>query len=157
MSLFALLRLIYAVCLTLTCIVGFGWGGRTERAGAMIVLIASLTTMMVERPGLFDWRDGRDGLIILDVLVLIALLALALRSRRFWPLWATAFQLIAVSSHLMMFLEPHRILQAYALLQGFWAYPIMLSIMSGSLMRSISIRAQPRNIASTASTPRSTS
>jgi hypothetical protein len=132
MSIFALLRIFYLCCLAVTCYIGWRRGGRSEKAGVLIILTASVLTIMVQQSSLFDWRTDRLTLIGLDVVVLFAFFILALRTRRFWPLWATAFHLIAVCSHIVIFLEPHGILQAYALLQGFWAYPIMLSIILGS-------------------------
>jgi hypothetical protein len=132
MSVFALLRLLYFVCLAATCFIGWRRGGPSERAGVLIILVGSLVTIAVQQPALFDWRTDRIALIGVDLVVLLAFLLLALKSRRFWPLWATTFHLIAVCSHLVIFLQPHRILQAYALLQGFWAYPIMASIILGT-------------------------
>ncbi len=132
MSIFALLRIFYVCCLAVTCFIGWRRGGRSEKAGVLIILVASLLTIVFQQSALFDWRTDRLALVGIDMLVLLAFFHLSLRSRRFWPLWATAFHLIAVCSHLVMLLEPRRILQAYALLQGFWAYPIMLSIILGS-------------------------
>jgi hypothetical protein len=131
MSIFALLRIFYLCCLAVTCYIGWRRGGRSEKVGVLIILTASMVTILVQQSTMFDWRTDRLTLIGVDVIVLLAFFILALRTRRFWPLWATAFHLIAVCSHFVIFLEPHRILQAYALLQGFWAYPIMVSIILG--------------------------
>lgn len=135
MTVFTLLRMIYVGCLIVTAFIGLRLGGRSERVGTFIVLAASAATVAVEHALLFDWSRDRSGLIAVDVIVLLALLHLALTSRRFWPLWATAFHLIALCSHCVVLLDPNRILQVYAFLQGFWAYPIMLVIILGALSR----------------------
>ena len=136
MSIFVILRVLYILSLGATCTVALRRGGRSERIGALIILLGSVFTLIVEQPGLFDWRNARTGLILVDVLVLVAFFMLALRTERFWPLWATSFHLIAVATHLTVFIEPRQILQAYALAQGFWAYPMLLTIIIGSLGQS---------------------
>lgn len=133
MTIFAWLRIGYAVCLLSTTMIGWVWGGRTERWGVAIIVTASLATVLVMATPLFDWRTGLGPLIAVDVLTFFALLALALRTTRFWPIWATSFHLIALCTHGAIHFLPDGLRQAYALLQGFWAYPIMLCIVIGAL------------------------
>lgn len=135
MNTFDVLRILFFCCLAATCTIGWRRGGSTEKWGVAMIAIASFLTVLVQESSFFDWRSDRLGLVAIDVILLVAFLWLALSSRRFWPLWATAFHLIAVASHVIVFLKPHRILQAYALLQGFWAYPIMLCIILGTRPR----------------------
>lgn len=133
MNIYFALRILYIVTLLVTCSVAFWKGGRTERLGALIILIGSGLTIWVEQAHMFDWRHERTGLVIVDLMVLVAFFALALQTNRFWPLWATAFHLIAVATHLIIFIQPPRVLQAYAIIQGFWAYPMLAAILIGSL------------------------
>ncbi|KTF69095.1 hypothetical protein ACNFJ7_13145 [Sphingomonas sp. HT-1] len=135
MTFFLALRVIYAAFLIATTVLGMAFGGRSERLGTMIVLTASLATIFIEIPMLFEWNSYRSGLIAVDILALIAFLCLALKSRRFWPLWATAFHLIAVCSHCVVVMGLSQTLQIYILFQGFWAYPIMVLIIFGALSR----------------------
>ncbi|WP_313536343.1 hypothetical protein [Sphingomonas sp.] len=135
MTIFLALRVLYAAFLIATTVLGMAFGGRSERLGAMIVLTASLATIFIQIPLLFEWKSFRSGLIAVDILTLIAFLYLALKSRRFWPLWATAFHLIAVCSHCVILMGLSQTLQMYILFQGFWAYPIMLLIIFGALSR----------------------
>ncbi len=132
MSFFLALRILYDVVLAGTCLFAFVSGGRTERIGAAIILIGSFLTWFAQMPPFFDWRYARGGMLVIDVIVLIAFFALAQRSDRFWPIWATAFHLIAVATHLVILVQPERVLQAYAIAQGFWAYPMLLAIVIGT-------------------------
>jgi len=127
------LQILYWTALAATVLCAFRLGGRDERAGAYIAIAATCLTELVELLPGFDWRVGRSGLVLVDLGTLVAFFALAQRSSRFWPLWATAFQLITVTTHLVVFLRPSRILQAYAIAQGFWAYPIMMCIIIGAI------------------------
>ncbi|WP_375380143.1 hypothetical protein [uncultured Sphingomonas sp.] len=133
MGIFLALRILYGLALAASCTFAFRHGGRSERHGAAIILVGSLLTVLVEGLPAFDWRYSRQGLVAVDLGVLVAYFVLAQRSNRFWPLWTTAFQLIAVMTHLVIMVEPRRVLQAYAIAQGFWAYPMLASIVIGSI------------------------
>ena len=135
MNLFLALRILYVATLVVCTAFALRHGGRSERAGALIIFVGSALSIAIQQSAFFDWRFARGGLIAVDVGVLIAFGALALRSERFWPLWATAFHLIAVTTHLVVFFEPRRILQAYAIAQGFWAYPMLFLIVAASAAR----------------------
>lgn len=128
MRLFLLLKLAYATSLLASCVYVGRHGGAAERAGIAVITIGSLLTIPASTMFGFRWDAARLNLLALDVLVLGAFLLIALRSGRFWPLWATGFQLIAVATHLAMLIEPRRVLQAYAIAQGFWAYPMLAAI-----------------------------
>jgi hypothetical protein len=65
--------------------------------------------------------------------VLAAVWAMTLRSRAFWPIWATGFQLAAVGTVLAMVWAPPAARSAFALALGFWAYPILAAILLGSI------------------------
>lgn len=135
MSIFLALRFLYGACLLVTAVIGWRFGGRSERWGVAIVVTGTLVTYIVMDPALFDWRSHRAPLVAVDTLALFALLALALRSERFWPMWAAAFHLITLCSHGAIYVLPRRLLQTYAVFQGFWIYPIMLCIVIGALSR----------------------
>lgn len=135
MTIFAWLRIIYAVCLLITATIGWRRGGRTERWGVAIIVTASLLTVLIMSAPLFNWKTRVGPLVAVDVATFFALLALALRTTRFWPIWATSFHLIALCTHGAIPILPSGLRQAYALLQGFWAYPIMACIIIGALSR----------------------
>lgn len=97
-----------------------------------IILVASLLTVIVTNSALFQWRTHRTPLIVVDALMLIPLVGLALVSSRFWPVWAAAFHLIALASHGAIYILPRGVVHAYAIFQGFWAYPIMACILIGA-------------------------
>jgi hypothetical protein len=133
MTIFAWLRIIYAAALLLTTVIGWRWGGRSERWGVAIMVAASLATVAVMGTPFFDWRSRLGPLVAVDVLALLALLVLTLKTTKFWPIWATSFHLIAVGTHGAVHILPISLRQTYALLQGFWAYPMMVCIIIGAL------------------------
>jgi len=132
LNIFLVLRLAYLAALVAACAFAFFKGGRDERRGAAIMIAGSLLSFAVQASPLFDWHLNRAALLAVDVGVLAAFFMLAQRSDRFWPLWATAFHLIAVTTHIVMLVQPERVLQAYAIAQGFWAYPMLVALTIGS-------------------------
>jgi hypothetical protein len=132
MTIFQALAILYATCLTVTAVIGWRYGGRSERWGVAIIVVASLLTVIVTNSAMFQWRTHRTPLIVVDAVMLIPLVVLALVSSRFWPIWAAAFHLIALCSHGAVSILPRGVVQAYAIFQGFWAYPIMACILIGA-------------------------
>lgn len=68
----------------------------------------------------------------IDIVALIALIWLTLKSDRFWPIWATAFHLLAVTIHTVMMLAPQITPWAFATGSVFWAYPMLLALAIGA-------------------------
>lgn len=135
MDVYLLLQILYDVTLIACCSYAIARGGRDERIAAAVMLAGSaLTVVAALLPG-FSWRTDRLGVTLIDLAVLGALFTLALRTDRFWPLWMTAFHLIAVATHLAILVDRERTLRAYVLLQGFWAYPMLAALMIGTRRR----------------------
>lgn len=132
---FVSLQLLYDIVLLGSCSFAIWRGGTDERVGAAIMLVGSAFTVASMLSPSFDWSGSRSGMVIVDLAVLAALLILSLRTDRFWPLWMTAFHLIGVTSHLAMLVETSNALPAYAMLQGFWAYPMLAALVIGTAAR----------------------
>ena len=132
MDAYSALQMLYDITLMATCLYAMSFGGGPERCGAAILLLGSGLTIAVEQaPGF--WQGERTELVVIDLVLLLAFTIIALLSRRFWPLWATGFHLDAVATHFLVTIEPHGILQAYALVQGWWAYPMLLAMTLGTM------------------------
>lgn len=131
MFVFLILQILYISTLLLVTAGVLRTGGSAERIGIGIMFVGSLLTWAVQASPMFDWASSRGGLLIVDLGVLAALFVLSARSDRFWPLWATALHLIGVSTHLVFMFSPERLLRAYAIAQGFWAYPIFVCLLIG--------------------------
>ena len=65
-------------------------------------------------------------------MVLAAFIALALRSKRFWPLWVAGLQLTNSMAHVMKAVDLDLVPRAYAAAAVFWSYPILLIIFIGT-------------------------
>ncbi|MET3723461.1 hypothetical protein [Sphingomonas trueperi] len=112
-------------------------GGKDERAGAIALFLASIASALAvwTVPVVQRLAPVQTTIFLIDVLLFCWFLWLALGSGRFWPLWATAFSLIVVATHVAHFATPAIVPRAYILAQGFWAYPTWLVIALGTLHR----------------------
>ncbi|HEX3886592.1 MAG TPA: hypothetical protein VHW05_03765 [Phenylobacterium sp.] len=102
------------VGLTITVIVcgGAFWkGDREEQTAAGGLLLSMMTTVLLRDP---RWIGTQSGAFAADVCLLVLLTWIALRSRRFWPLPAAAFQLICVGIHIARLVDPGVRAWAYA-------------------------------------------
>ena len=72
------------------------------------------------------------GIFAIDIVALLAFIHLTIKSDRFWPMWATAFQLLAVSIHTAMMVAPQITPWAFGTGAVFWAYPMLLALAIGS-------------------------
>ena len=112
-----------------SCIVAFKWGGFDERFAAGAFVVATLVSRLVNHSG---YGSTEMGVLMVDVALLATLLVLALRSDRFWPMWATAFQLVGTTVHVASMTESSTYAWAYAVGLIFWSYPVMIALMAGS-------------------------
>lgn len=82
-------------------------GGPPERLAAAIIvcwIITDVSYHLVFGPSGFERVDPVH--LVLDGGELVAIVWLALRANRMWPMWAAAAQLICVSGHIALFMEP---------------------------------------------------
>jgi len=124
---------ILYLLLLLGCVGLAMWlGSATERWGGAILFLESIASPLVAQPHHARWHSIEPGILLVDFLGLAAFLILAIRSRRFWPIWAAAFQLLVVAANLAEASRTSSKAIGYALNEQFWAYPmlILLAIVS---------------------------
>jgi uncharacterized membrane protein len=95
-------------------LVAFRKGAAPERLAAAIIgtwMGVDVSYHMLFGPSGFDRVDPVH--LILDTVVLVAITTIALRANRIWPLWAAAAQLICVTGHLAIVVQPEGIRRAY--------------------------------------------
>lgn len=109
------------------------WRGRSdERIAATVCVVASIATRFAISPLTERYSGVEVGLLLIDGAVLAVFIAIALRSKRFWPLWIAGLQLTSSLSHLMKVVEVDLMPRAYAAAAVFWSYPILLIIIVGT-------------------------
>lgn len=115
-------------------------GGRDGRWAAILVICASLLSIPAAHLGM-RWARTEVGVMGVDLLLLVALWDLALRSRRFFPLWMAGFQLVAVATHLATLIAPDFTPRVYRGVESLWAIPVIVSMALGAWLDD---RARPK-------------
>jgi hypothetical protein len=123
---------VYYIFLFTCCGYAIARGARSEYFGAAIMIFGSLSTLVVAQSFGSSWSRLEVGIFAIDIAVLLAFVHLALKSDRFWPMWVTAFQLLAVTIHTAMMVAPQITPWAFATGAVFWAYPMLLALAIGS-------------------------
>jgi len=108
-------------------------GGKLERAGAAVLLWLSVGTFLF-RPFIEFRLVSLDfGSLIVDLIGLAGFLYLALTSDRNWPLWACSAQVIAVTGHLVRFVQIAEAPLAYAAMIRAPAYIQCIALLAGTI------------------------
>ena len=107
-------------------------GDEPERIGAGALIIGVSATQLARNPGALTGPQW--SLIALDLAFLAVCIALAWKSRRPWPVWASAFQSLAVASHLLTFVDVQPPLTALDAIVNLAGYGLLASIGLGTLV-----------------------
>lgn len=109
-------------CISIAAILRGGPEERITVAG----LLANITVTVLLRAPTGHHFQGVG--FTADVLLLVLLLGVALRSAKFWPLAAAAFQLLAVITHVAMLVAPNVDRWAYLTAIVIWTYALLIAL-----------------------------
>ncbi|HEX3699744.1 MAG TPA: hypothetical protein VHV27_03630 [Phenylobacterium sp.] len=114
------------------CLAALWKGGREERIVAVAFLLNTAVSYL-----LLDYRfSGTQwGEFAVDAAFFLVLGAVALRSSRYWPIAAAAFQLLAVVTHAASVLDRHLGGWAYLTAGIIWTQMVTLSLAVGTYNR----------------------
>lgn len=124
-----ILQMLSTAFLLICCGVALRWGGKDERYAALGVALAVIATNLVSNG---SYAHTENGVLIIDVVVFGGLLVLALKSDRFWPMWAAAFQLVGTMVHFASIPQAGDFAWAYYVALIFWTYPVFIALAAGT-------------------------
>lgn len=116
------------MALAICCYLAWRHGGLDERLTAGAFVAATLASRLLQT----GYGHTEMGVLAVDLALLAALIVLALRSDRFWPMWAAAFQLVGSMVHIGSMAETGNFAWAYAVGLIFWSYPVIIALMVGT-------------------------
>ena len=123
------LEIIAVVTVVAAALLAFGFGGRDEQLAAIGFLAATLATRMITA----EYQHVEYGVLAVDFGLLLGPLALALTSDRFWPMYATAFQLVGLLVHIGSLTSAGGgMAWAYAVGLIFWSYAVIAALLAGT-------------------------
>lgn len=108
-------------------------GGRPERLVASALLVAAVASLLVYSPYPRTFMRLEVGVLAVDLALLGALIAIALHANRYWPLAMASLHLASIIAHLGKWVDLSMSEWAYALLLRAWAYPMLLTLVIGTL------------------------
>jgi hypothetical protein len=110
----------------LLLVIQAGWrGGAPERLAAGSMAIAALATGYTSFDDEMTFICVQWDVFWIDAGLLCVLMLIALAADRFWPLWLSAFQLLAVAAHAARGYGPDILPFAYWWLVGKASYPMI--------------------------------
>lgn len=124
--------IIFGPLLLAVCIYAWWRGGNDERIVAATCLAGTAATLIAISPLHRRYAGVEEGLMLVDLAVLLAFVAVALRSKRFWPLWIAGLQLTTSIGHLLKGIDHELLPRAYGAALQFWSYPILLILAVGT-------------------------
>ena len=124
---FIFIPLLVAICL-------YAWwrGGADERIVALTCLAGTVATLLVVSPLRQRYASIEEGLLLVDLAVLAGFITVALRSKRFWPLWVAGLQFTTSLGHVLKGVDQDLLPKAYGAALQFWSYPILIILLVGT-------------------------
>ena len=107
-------------------------GGAPERVAGIALLIATLSTRLVQSQMSLRFAGVEWGVFCVDLGLLAVLLGIAMDADRYWPLWVTALHGLGTFGHVVRLLDVDVLRPAYAVLTAVWSYPILLLLVGGT-------------------------
>jgi hypothetical protein len=125
-------QVIFRALLVASCGYALWRGRQDERVVAMVCIAAVAASRLAFSPLSVRYTSVEGGLLFIDLAVLAAFVFVALRSRRFWPLWVAGLQLTTSMAHLMKAVDESLMPMAYGAAIALWSYPILIILAIGT-------------------------
>ena len=123
---------IFIPLLLAVCLYAIWRGGADERVVATTCLAGTAATLLAVSPLHQRYAGVEEGLMLVDLAVLAGFITVALRSKRFWPLWVAGLQLTTSLGHLLKGIDQDLLPRAYGASLQFWSYPILIILAVGT-------------------------
>lgn len=105
-------------------------GDEPERIGGAAYALVVLADLMV--PINHNMSAPRWGVMGLDVVLLAVFIGLAWHSRRTWPVWASAFQSLIVTGHILVAANLRPQSNAFAAVNNLASYGLLAALAIGA-------------------------
>ena len=122
-------------------IYAFRCGGWAEKLAASGIVINSYLTVLLVSSNDTRFQQVEVRIVFVDLGYLCLLVLIALRSRKFWPLWLTAFQGVTLLAHFAPYVgvSPYVYQKAAAL----WSWPLLIVLTFGIRMHRLTRTPAP--------------
>ncbi|MGE7206364.1 hypothetical protein ACQKJZ_11865 [Sphingomonas sp. NPDC019816] len=125
---------VFNLLQSLVCLYALALGGWPERSIAIILLAASVATLLLPFDPATSFRSVEKLELIIDLGLMGGLIVVALLANRFWPLWLAALHLLAIGIHGVRGFDTAMVPWMYAAAGGKLAYP-MIGLLAAGVLR----------------------
>lgn len=108
----------------------FLFGDEPERVGSAAYAFGWLASILVQNDAILIGPQW--SLFAIDTVMLAVFGGLAWKSRRAWPVWATALQGLSVMSHILTLVDLRPSLAAYFTVLNIASYGILVALVVGA-------------------------
>lgn len=129
MQLHEIRALVWAATIIGVGLIAFWRGGRDERLASYVLLAAWGLSVLLART---DFAQTEWGVLAIDAALFAGLVGIALRSDRYWPLFAAGFHLLAVVTHIADTVDPAVEGWAYFTAEIIWGYLVVMTVGYGA-------------------------
>ena len=123
--------IVGAVFMLVMAVFAFTVGGKTEKNGAGAYLFAWFASLLMQENGPLV-GNSPIGVFVIDLIMLGVFAGLAWRSRRTWPIWAAAIQLVTVMSHILILTDTQMSRTSIYTVMNLNGYLIIACLMVGT-------------------------
>ncbi len=121
---------IGAVLTVLVVAFAFLKGDEPERVAAGAYVLGWFASLLIQGDGAVDGPQW--GMMAIDTIMLMVLVALVWKSRRAWPVWASALQSLVVMSHILTVVDIRPPASAFYAVINLASTGILLAIAIGT-------------------------
>lgn len=132
--------LLFTGLLAFACAYAIVRGGKPERYAAGMYLTAFLASVLFAQIGSRLYDSINWGIVSVDVLLALSLGALALHANRYWTIWASSIQAVAVLAHTAKLLVPEIAAMAYEITLLVWSYAVIPVLIGATYRHQTRIR-----------------
>lgn len=122
-------QIVFDLVMIATCFTALWYGRNSERWTAVVLILAAVASLFASSSKFFQ---PESGIMLIDLALLGYLVWLAMRSDRFWPMYAAGFQIIGTLIHVARITDDSIFQSAYATGQILWSYPVLLTLAVGT-------------------------
>lgn len=121
---------IGAVFVVLVCGFAFLKGDEMERLWAGAYVLAWFATLLIQGDGSIYHSDL--GVFFIDLIMLVIIGAMVWKSKKSWPTWACALQLLMVMSHLARYVDLRPSMSAFITVINLAGYGVLVALAVGT-------------------------
>ena len=121
---------IGAVFMVAICAFAFLKGDEPERIAAGAFVLAWFASLLTQDE--LNRYSVQWGVFAIDVVMLVVLGALSWKSRRVWPVWAAACQLMVVTSHIVLLVDLRPSIIAFLTVINLAGYGVLVALGVGT-------------------------